>query len=505
MKLSIKKILVANRGEIASRVFATCREMGIATVAIYSSSDQNLQYVSEADESAFLEGESLKETYLNMQSIISISKKLQVDAIHPGYGFLSENSIFADLVRSNGIIFIGPSAKNIIAMGNKSESKIFLQPLGIPFIPGYFGKEQDVNFLRKEAEKIGLPLLVKAAAGGGGKGMKIVEDWSDFNQKVEEAKFEAQKSFGDSQVMLEKYLKNPRHIEVQIFGDEYGNMTHFFERDCSLQRRHQKVVEEAPAPNLTDKQRDKLFKDSETIVKTMKYENAGTLEFIMDETGVHYFLEMNTRLQVEHPVTECINGLDLVKLQIAVANKEVSPWKRLAPWNQARGHAIEVRVYAEDPENNFFPTAGKISFLQYSKLKNVRYDFTYSESDTVTMNFDPMIGKVIAWGENRDEAIKKMIQALKETVILGFKTNIGFLIKCLEDKEFKEGNVSTSFISNKLSSLAADESALLPLGYSTFVLSQMCEDNSCVSKNSNDFSNLSTNNDPWDLVKSYRI
>lgn len=505
MKKLIKKILVANRGEIASRVFATCREMKISTVAIYSSSDKNLQYVSEADEAAILDGDSLKETYLNMQAIISIAKQFNVDAIHPGYGFLSENATFAELVRSSGIIFIGPSAKNIVAMGNKSESKIFLQPLGIPFIPGYFGKNQEVNFLRNEAEKIGLPLLVKAAAGGGGKGMKIVEDWNDFNQKVEEAKFEAQKSFGDSQVMLEKYLKNPRHIEVQVFGDEHGNMVHFFERDCSLQRRHQKVVEEAPAPNLSVKQREKLFKDAETIVKAMKYENAGTLEFIMDETGVHYFLEMNTRLQVEHPVTELINGLDLVKLQIKVASGEVAPWKNLQTRHEVRGHAIEVRIYAEDPENNFFPTAGKINFLKYSNLKNVRYDFTYSNNNTVTMNFDPMIGKVIVWGESREEAIYKMIQALKETVILGFKTNIGFLINCLENSDFMKGCVSTSFIPNKIAELSKTTEKYLPTTFATFILSQMNIVNLQLDQNENVKLNQLTNRDTWDLISNYRI
>lgn len=450
----IKKVLVANRGEIASRVFATCKEMGILTAAIYSKYDQSLKFVQEAHEAILLEGDTLKDTYLNKEKILKAAKELGVDAIHPGYGFLSENADFAESVVKNGFIFIGPQAKNITAMGNKSASKVFLQPLGVPFIPGYFGKAQDTKLLRSEAEKIGLPLLIKAAAGGGGKGMKIVERWDDFDQMLEEAKSEAIKAFSDDHLMLEKYLVNPRHIEVQVFGDEHGNSIHFHERDCSLQRRHQKVVEEAPAPLLNSTQREALFADALKIVGAMKYENAGTMEFIMDENGKHYFLEMNTRLQVEHPVSENINGLDLVKLQIQVANGEVKPWEKYGTFDQTRGHSMEVRIYAEDPDNNFMPTSGEIKLLKFSTLKNIRYDFTYHQGDQITVNYDPMIGKVIVWGETRMDAIYKLIQALKETVILGFKTNISFLIACLSHPAFQSGKVSTAFISSYEKELA---------------------------------------------------
>lgn len=489
----IKKLLVANRGEIASRVFATCRELGISTVAIYSKYDAPLLFVKEADEAILLEGETLKETYLNSDRILNIAKKLNVDAIHPGYGFLSENAQFAENVLNAGLIFIGPKAKNISSMGNKSESKFFLKPLGVPFIPGYFGKEQDINFLRDEAKKIGLPLLIKAAAGGGGKGMKIVENWNEFDQKFEEAKAESLKSFGDDHLMLEKYLVNPRHIEVQVFGDEHGNAIHFHERDCSLQRRHQKVVEEAPAPGLTQQQRDALFADALKIVNAMKYENAGTMEFIMDDKGVHYFLEMNTRLQVEHPVSEAINGVDLVKLQIKVAEGEIKPWEKIHRFEAPHGHSIEVRVYAEDPENNFMPTSGKIKLLKFSTIKNVRYDFSYFQGDQITVNFDPMIGKVIVWAETRQDAIHKLIAALKETVILGFKTNISFLIACLSKKEFQQGLVSTFFIQKHHDNLMNQEmpNELVVAGY---LLSRF--------KSS---SSLDTTNDPWLGLDNFRI
>lgn len=491
----ISKVLVANRGEIASRVFATCKELEIKTVAIYSKFDAQMQFVKDADQSILIEGDTLKETYLSMDKIIKIAQNFKVDAIHPGYGFLSENAEFADLVSNAGMIFIGPSSKNISAMGNKSASKMYLLPLDIPFIPGYFGANQDFKFLRAEAEKIGLPLLIKAAAGGGGKGMKIVEQWSDFEQKLEEAKVESKKSFGDDHLMLEKYLVNPRHIEVQVFGDEHGNGIHFHERDCSLQRRHQKVVEEAPAPGLSEKQREALFRDAMKIINTMKYENAGTLEFIMDESGIHYFLEMNTRLQVEHPVSENINGIDLVKLQLAVASKEVKPWDRLGNFSKTRGHSIEVRVYAEDPDNSFMPTSGKIQVLKYSNLKNVRYDFTYQQNDEITVNYDPMIGKVIVWAETRNEAIQKLITALKETVIIGLKTNISFLIACLSNEFFRTGKVSTSFISKHekelLNSAFPDE--LITAGY---FLSQLKQNIIDTQKNKID---------PWLELSNYRI
>lgn len=489
----IKKLLVANRGEIASRVFSTCRELGISTVAIYSQYDQYLNFVKEAHEAVLLKGETLKDTYLNSEEILKIAKDLKVDAIHPGYGFLSENANFAEAVLKAGLIFVGPKAKSISAMGNKSASKVYLKPLGVPFIPGYFGKEQDLITLKAEAEKIGLPLLIKAAAGGGGKGMKIVEDWNEFDQKFDEAKVEAQKAFGDDHLMLEKYLINPRHIEVQVFGDAHGNTLHFHERDCSLQRRHQKVVEEAPAPGLTSKQREALFADALKIVNAMKYENAGTMEFIMDESGIHYFLEMNTRLQVEHPVSELVNGIDLVKLQLNVSEGEIKPWETMGNFSSTRGHAIEVRVYAEDPDNNFMPTSGKIKCLKFSTIKNVRYDFTYLEGDIITVNYDPMIGKVIVWGETRQEAIAKLVAALKETVILGFKTNISFLISCLCHDAFKNGFVSTSFISKYQSDLLMDNKSdeLIVAGYLLARLKAINKDN--------------ITNDPWQDLSNFRI
>jgi len=444
MKNKIKRILISNRGEIASRIIATCKEMGIETVTIFHETDKNLSYIHESDYSVPLIGETIGETYLNAAQIISISSQLCVDAIHPGYGFLSENADFADLVKKNGMIFIGPDSSSIRAMGNKIGSKKLLKPHSIPLILGYIGDNQEKENLLEEAQKIGLPLLIKAAAGGGGKGMKIVRSWDDFYELLDLAKIEAMKFFNDETIMLEKYLENPRHVEVQVLADHHNNILILGDRDCSLQRRHQKIIEEAPAPFIDEDIRKRLYDDAHRIAEIVTYKNAGTLEFVFDENGNYYFLEMNTRLQVEHPVTEIIYGIDLVKMQIQIAEGKVKPWGDVSPIQ--RGHAMEVRLYAEDPWNSFFPTNGKMEKFFPSIQKQVRYDFTYRQGDQVSTNFDPMLGKIIVHAENRISAIKKCEIALLQTCVIGIKTNQLYLIKCLRNENFKKGILSTNFI-----------------------------------------------------------
>lgn len=440
----IKKILIANRGEIALRVIQTAREMGIKTVTLYTEEERSLPHCTAGDESFCLGAGALKDTYLNQQKIVEIAKSCGADAIHPGYGFLSEKASFAKLVSDNGLIFIGPTPESIDLMGDKKRSKIKIQELGVPSIPGYHGDNQEMLHLISEAHKIGFPVLIKASAGGGGKGMRIVEIESEFQAALEGAKRESLNAFGDDTVLLEKYITSPRHIEIQVMSDKHGNHFHLFERECSIQRRYQKIVEESPSPAVNAELRAKMTEAALKITSGIDYIGAGTIELILDTDGRFYFLEMNTRLQVEHPVTEMVTGLDLVKLQILVAQGEKLPFKQHEI--KQSGHAIEVRLYAEDPDNDFLPSIGQIKKIGKSSLRHTRLDCGYVDGNEVSISFDPMLAKLISWGESRDLAADKLNLALNEVVFLGLKTNRDYLKRILGLSEYREGLTFTHFV-----------------------------------------------------------
>jgi 3-methylcrotonyl-CoA carboxylase alpha subunit len=461
----INKILIANRGEIALRIIQTCREMNIKTVTIYTEEEKSLPHSFAGDQSYSLGSGALKETYLNQDLLIEIAKKTGADAIHPGYGFLSEKSSFAKKVNAAKIIFIGPTPESIELMGDKKSSKNKILELGVPSIPGYHGDDQSLEILSQAAKKIGFPVLVKASAGGGGKGMRIVEEESEFLAALEGAKREALNSFGDDTVLIEKYIKSPRHIEIQVMSDQHGNHFHLFERECSIQRRYQKIVEESPSPAVTPLLRSQMTEAALKITRGINYQGAGTIELILDTDGKFYFLEMNTRLQVEHPVTEMVTGLDLVKLQIMVASGEKLPFTQ----NEIKqsGHAIEVRLYAEDPDNDFLPSIGKIKKIGTTSLRHMRLDCGYQDGNEVSISFDPMLAKLISWSEDRNSAANKLVLALNEIVFLGqgLKTNRNYLQRILSSKAFLAGNTFTHFVKTyqqelKLVEATPDECAL---------------------------------------------
>jgi acetyl-CoA carboxylase biotin carboxylase subunit len=440
----IKKILIANRGEIAIRVTQTAKEMGIKTVTLYTDEEIDLPHRSAGDESICLGSGALKETYLNQEKIIKLAKECGADAIHPGYGFLSEKASFARLVREAGLIFIGPSPESIELMGDKKTSKIKIVDLGVPSIPGYHGSNQDSAFLSNEAKKIGFPVLIKASAGGGGKGMRIVYQESEFLEALNGAKREALNAFSDDTVLLEKYITSPRHIEIQVMSDSHGNHFHLFERECSIQRRYQKIIEESPSPAVSPELRAKMTEAALKITKGINYLGAGTIELILDTDGQFYFLEMNTRLQVEHPVTEMVTGLDLVKLQILVAEGGKLPFTQQDI--KQRGHAIEVRLYAEDPDNGFLPSIGQIKKIGKTIVRDTRLDCGYVDGNSVTISFDPMLAKLISWGDSRESAINKMNLALNDILFLGLKTNRDYLKRILSLDEYKQGITYTHFV-----------------------------------------------------------
>jgi len=429
--------------------------MGIKTVGIYSSADIGLPHTYSMDEMIYLGEGSLQETYLNADLIVHKAFELGVDAIHPGYGFLSENSAFASLVREKNMIFLGPSPKVIDIMGDKKASKETLFAIATPLIPGYFGDKQDSKTLLEEAKKIGFPVLIKATAGGGGKGMRVVESENEFVSSLESAMREAKKSFGIDTVMLEKYILSPRHIEVQVLSDQHGNHRHLFERECSIQRRHQKIVEETPSTALDPELRKKICDTAVAIASHVKYEGAGTVEFILDTSGAFYFLEMNTRLQVEHPITEMLTGVDLVKWQIKIGEGKIISFSQddLVP----RGHAIEVRIYAEDPDNEFLPTNGVIERVGTTHLNGVRLDTGYADGSSVGVEFDPMLAKLIAHSDTRRSAITKLLLALDEITFSGLKTNRDHLKRILNSLKFKEGETYTDFIDKNGDSLGVPE------------------------------------------------
>ncbi|HVN17044.1 MAG TPA: acetyl-CoA carboxylase biotin carboxylase subunit [Anaerolineales bacterium] len=444
---TFKKILIANRGEIAIRIMRACKELGIGTVAVYSEADRNALHVQQADEAVLIGPAAPKESYLNIDKIIAAAKQTHADAIHPGYGFLSENASFATAVASAKLTFIGPSPDSIRAMGNKAESKITMKKAGVPTVPGFEELESESDF-KKAAKEIGYPVLVKAAAGGGGKGMRIVEQESDLTEAIEGARREALNAFGDDRLLLEKYLPNAHHIEFQVFGDQHGNLVHLFERECSVQRRHQKIIEETPSPLLTNKLRAQIGEAAVKAARAVGYYNAGTVEFIFDpDHSNFFFLEMNTRLQVEHPVTELVVGLDLVQWQIRIAAGEKFPFTQ-NDFSQ-RGHAIECRIYAEDPAHGFLPSTGKLLQLIEPRGPGIRVDSGFAAGNDVTHFYDPLLAKLIVHGENRAVAIQRMQAALKDFVVHGVTTNIDFLQSVLAHKDFVDGNVTTRWVETK--------------------------------------------------------
>lgn len=441
---TINKILVANRGEIALRIMRSAREMGIQTVAVYSDADRNALHVRFADEACYIGPPPSGESYLRMDKIIAAARLVGVDAIHPGYGFLSENDAFAALVEEEGLIFIGPSSHSMQIMGSKLAAKEAVARYGVPLVPGTSKPIDDINEALDVACKIGFPVLIKASAGGGGKGMRLVEREADFQEQMDRAVSEATSAFGDGSVFIEKYVTKPRHIEFQIFGDKHGNIVHLFERECSIQRRHQKVIEEAPSAVLTPQLRKAMGEAAVNVARAAAYYGAGTVEFILDEKLNFYFLEMNTRLQVEHPVTEEITGLDLVKLQIAVASGEPLPFRQ--DEISFRGHAIEARVYAEDPANNFLPDIGKLQRYMRPQGHGIRVDDGFEAGMEIPFYYDPMIAKLVAYGENREDAIRKMIRAIDEYEITGIQTTLGFCRFVMNHESFRSGRFDTRFV-----------------------------------------------------------
>ena len=467
------KILIANRGEIACRVAATARRMGIRTVAVYSEADAGAKHVAVCDEAVLIGPAAAKDSYLKGAKIIEVAKATGAQAIHPGYGFLSENAAFADAVQAAGLVFIGPPASSMRAMGSKSAAKQLMEGANVPLVPGYHGEEQDPAFLRQQADRIGYPVLLKASAGGGGKGMRVVERSDDFEAALASCKREAISSFGDDKVLVEKYLIRPRHIEIQVFADSQGNCVYLHERDCSVQRRHQKVLEEAPAPGMPPDRRAAMGEAAVNAARAVGYVGAGTVEFIANQDGSFYFMEMNTRLQVEHPVTEMITGTDLVEWQLRVAFGEALPKKQHEL--TIHGHAIEARVYAENPEKGFLPSIGTLKHMDVPRAvefalgtdggnpASVRVDSGVREGDAISPFYDPMIAKLIVWGADRTQALARLAQALGEFRIVGLATNIAFLKRLVEGEAFSSADLDTGLIERHGATLFPPPSAA-PLG-----------------------------------------
>ena len=464
------KILIANRGEIACRIIQTAHRMGIRCVAVYSEADANARHVAMADEAFYIGPAPSSESYLQADKIIEIAKESGAQAIHPGYGFLSENTDFAEACEANDIVFIGPPSSAIAAMGSKSAAKAIMEDAGVPLVPGYHGKDQSPDLLRAEAEKCGFPLLLKAVAGGGGKGMRVVENMAEFDDALAAAQREAKNAFGNPDMLIERYLTQPRHVEIQVFCDQSGNGIYLAERDCSVQRRHQKVLEEAPAPGLSEDTRKAMGEAAVRAAQAINYVGAGTVEFLYDVDGSFFFMEMNTRLQVEHPVTEMVTGQDLVEWQLKVA------WGEPLPLTQdqvkTRGHAIEARIYAEDPDQDFLPATGTLRYLSTpDESAHVRVDTGVTEGDEISIHYDPMIAKLIVWDETREQAVNRMVQALEHYRIAGLKTNIRFLHAAVDAQPFREAELTTNFIAthNDLlfpkSRLDLDKALVLAAGF----------------------------------------
>ncbi len=472
------KILIANRGEIACRVIRTCKRLGIATVAVYSDADANAQHVMLADEAFHIGGSRPVDSYLKADTILAVAKACGAQAIHPGYGFLSENEGFADACESAGVVFIGPTADSIRKMGSKSAAKALMEAAGVPVVPGYHGDNQDPAFLAEQSKQIGYPQLIKAVAGGGGKGMRLVENAAEFNAQLDAARREAKNAFGNDDVLIERYIKGPHHIEFQVFGDTHGNVVHLFERECSIQRRHQKILEETPSPFLDqadDDMRDTMGAAAVAAAQAINYRGAGTIEFIAGEDREFFFMEMNTRLQVEHPITEMITGEDLVEWQLLVAAGEELPLEQAEIITG--GHAIEVRICAENPHNDFLPEIGTMAVFATPASANnvadgdgqdVRVDTGVVSGDEISVFYDPMIAKLITWGGDRAEAIRRMQGALAQTEVIGVKTNLSFLQTLVQHTAFQAGETDTAFIPKHKAALLA----VAPID--DFVLAAVC-------------------------------
>ncbi|KAI8913625.1 carbamoyl-phosphate synthase L chain, ATP binding domain-containing protein [Gorgonomyces haynaldii] len=495
------KILIANRGEIAVRVMKTAKKLGIKTVAVYSEADKDSMHTQMADEAYLIGPAASADSYLRMDKILQVAKKSNAQAIHPGYGFLSENAIFAKLLEDNNITFIGPPAQSIIDMGSKSASKNIMINAGVPVVPGYHGDNQDPKFLKQQADEMGYPVLIKAVLGGGGKGMRIVPSSEEFDEMLESAKREALKSFSDDRVLVEKYITKPRHVEVQVFADKLGNAVYLFERDCSVQRRHQKVIEEAPGPGISPELRRSLGEKAVAAAKAVNYVGAGTVEFILDtDTNAFYFMEMNTRLQVEHPVTEMITGTDLVDWQLQVAAGNRLP--KLQDELQVNGWAFEARIYAEDPDKNFMPDTGRLVHLKTPDAvpDKVRIETGVRQGDEVSVHYDPMISKLVVWDTDRTEALRVLRKALGEFQVVGPSTNIEFLKSLASHPAFINGDVDTGFIKRHEQELFSDKEVVPAFVIAQAALYSLSREwkNSAVQVSADPYS-------PWSSVRAFRL
>ncbi len=493
----IKKILIANRGEIACRIINACKELGIKTVAVFSEVDKNALHVELADESVFIGNAPAKESYLAFEKIIGAAKETNSDAIHPGYGFLSENPEFNLAVREAGLIFIGPKVEAMKILGSKVESRKLMIASDVPVVPGMKSSSKDIQEFIDTAERIGYPVLIKASAGGGGKGMRVVQNSIDLKASAEASMRESLSAFGSDEIFLEKYIENPRHIEIQVAADQFGNAIHLYERECSIQRRHQKIIEESPSTALTNETRLKMGETAVKAIKATNYDSVATVEFLLAQNGEFYFLEVNTRIQVEHPITEMVTGIDLVKLQIGIAEGKILPYSQ-SDISQ-KGHSFECRIYAEDGDNNFMPSSGKILKYIEPKGKGIRYDTGVKEGSEVTVYYDPILAKLISYGENREEARIKMINALRENVILGVKTSTAFMLKVLHNQDFINGITYTNFIETHSVELNIENPFLNEaLSLSAFAFEQN------KPKVINQV-NFSINNDPWQTIGKWEI
>ncbi|KPN20446.1 3-methylcrotonyl-CoA carboxylase [Xanthomonas sp. Mitacek01] len=447
-------VLIANRGEIACRIIATCRRLGIRTVAVYSDADRNARHVRLADEAMHIGPSAARESYLRADKLLDAARRTGAQAIHPGYGFLSENAAFAQACADAGVVFIGPGPKSIQAMGDKREAKALMQAAGVPVTPGYHGDNQDPAFLQQQADEIRYPVLIKASAGGGGKGMRLVEKSEDFAAALLSCQREAESSFGDARVLIERYIVRPRHVEMQVFGDSHGNVVHLFERDCSVQRRHQKVLEEAPAPELSDAQREAMAQAAVAAARAVDYVGAGTIEFIVGEAGDFHFMEMNTRLQVEHPVTELVTGIDLVEWQLRVAAGQPLPLRQ--DQIHHRGHAIEARLYAEDALKGFLPSTGTLQVMQFPEASaHVRIDTGVEQGDAISPWYDPMIAKLIVWDEDRPRALQRLRQTIDAVRVVGVTTNAVFLGRLARQADFSAARLDTGLVAREIDTLLA--------------------------------------------------
>jgi 3-methylcrotonyl-CoA carboxylase alpha subunit len=501
----ISSLLIANRGEIACRIIRTAKRLGIRTIAVYSEADKNALHVELADQAVGIGPAPASKSYLDIDEILAAAMESGAEAIHPGYGFLSENAVFAARCQTLGLVFVGPPASAISAMGSKSAAKSIMEKAYVPLVPGYHGDNQDPKFLQDEADKIGYPLLIKASAGGGGKGMRLVDMPLEFAGALEAAKREAMNAFGDDHVLLEKYIGNPRHIEIQVFADRKGNAVHLFERDCSIQRRHQKIVEEAPAPGLSKKLRKEMGQAAVSAAKAIGYEGAGTVEFIADAEAIKkdtgfYFMEMNTRLQVEHPVTEMITGEDLVEWQLRVASGEVLPKKQ--EQLSMNGHAIETRLYAEDAANNFMPSTGNLWACEFPNSDGfTRIDAGVRTGDEVTAFYDPMIAKIITFGNDREAARRRHLDCLSKVRVGGIKTNLPLLAQVVASSGFAQGEVTTHFLAENPGLLASDQAVDPAVWSAAALVAQKVQQEGLKAKRSNSLDPHS----PWTADDGWRL